>query len=57
MCEIWILLGEDDESNKLLGADVIEALMSTLLPQVVHKVKDSLAPQHLVAHVGTQHNG
>lgn len=53
---MWILLGEDDESNKLLGANLMEAT-STLLAQVVHEVEDSLAPQHLVAHVGTQHDG
>lgn len=52
-----ILLGEDYESNKLLGTDLWEALLSTLLPQVYHKVKDCLTAQHPVAHVSTQHDG
>lgn len=54
---MWILLGEDYESNKLLGTDIREALISTLLPQVGHKVKDRLTTQHLVAHVSAQHDG
>ncbi len=52
-----IILGEDDESNQLLGADVREALTSTLLPQVAHEVEHGLTPQNLVAHVCTQHDG
>lgn len=54
---MWILLGEDYESNELLSADLSKALISTLLPQVAHKVKDCLTTQHPVAHVSTQHNG
>lgn len=54
---MWLLLGEDYESNKLLRADLREALISTLLPQVDHEVEDSLTTQHLVAHVSTQHDG
>lgn len=37
-----ILLGEDYEPDKLLLTDLSEALTSTLLPQVDHKVEDCL---------------
>ena len=56
MCETRSLLGEDYESNKLLSADLREALISTLLPQVDHEVKDCLTTKHFVAHVSTHHN-
>lgn len=54
---MWIVLGEDYESNELFSADLKEALISTLLPQVAHKVKDCLTAQHPVANVNTQHDG
>lgn len=50
---MWILLSEDYESNKLLSTDLWEAMISTLLPQIGHKIKDRLTTQHLVAHVST----
>lgn len=54
---MWILLCEDYESDELLRTDVREALISKLVPQVDHKVKDRLTAQHLVALVDTQHDG
>lgn len=51
-----ILLGQNDQAHKLLRAGFREALVSTLLPQTVHEVKDRLAAQNLVAHVGAQHD-
>ncbi len=54
---MWIILGEDHESDELLHADLREALTSTLVPQVAHEVQDRLAPQNPVAHVSAQHDG
>ena len=51
VCKMWILLGEDYESNKFLGADLRETVSPTLLPDVDHKVKDSLTTQNFVAHI------
>lgn len=52
-----LLLSEDYESNELLRTDIRKALISTLLPQIAHKVKDRLTTQHLVAHISTHHDG
>lgn len=53
---MWILLCEHYESNKLLSADLREALLSTLLLQVDHKVEDCLTAEHFVTHVNTHHD-
>lgn len=50
------LLGKNNHSDQLLGADVNEALVSTLLSLTGHEVEDGLAAQNLVAHINTQHN-
>ena len=50
------LLGEDHESNKLLGTYLGEALGSALLSQTDHDVQNRLTAQHLVADVDTQHD-
>lgn len=57
VCVSVFLLGEDDEPDELLGADLSKALTSTRLPQIGHEIKDRLATQHLVAHVDTHHDG
>lgn len=51
-----ILLGQNDQPHKLLRAGFREAMVSTLLPQTVHEVKDCLTAQNLVAHIGAQHD-
>lgn len=50
-----ILLCEDYESNELLSTDISEAI-STVLPQVGHEVQNRFTSQHLVAHIGTEHD-
>lgn len=51
------LLGQDNQANELLGADVPEAAVSHLLRHVVHEVENCLAAQHFVADVRAQHDG
>lgn len=51
-----ILLGQNDQAHKLLSAGFREALVSTLLSQTVHEVKNRLAAQNLVAHIRAQHD-
>lgn len=51
-----ILLGQNDQAHKLLCAGFSESLVSTLLPQTVHEVKDRLTAQNLVAHISAQHD-
>lgn len=57
MCKcVLILLSQNDQAHKLLGAGFREALFSTLLPQTIHEVKDSLTAQNLVTHIRAQHD-
>lgn len=51
------LLGQDDESDELFGTDVGEAMVSDLLPEVDHEVKNSLTSQDFMADVRAQHYG
>lgn len=52
-----VLLGQDNQADELLGADVPEAAVSHLLRQAHHEVENRLAAQHFVADVRAQHDG
>ena len=51
-----LLLGEDNQAHQLFGAGIRKALVSTLLLQIGHEVKNGLTAQDFVAHIGTQHD-
>lgn len=55
--ETFSSLGQNDEPHELFGADVGEAMVSHIHPEVNHEVQDSLAPQNFVADVRAQHDG
>lgn len=50
-----LLLGENNDSNQLLGAFFNKVLVS-MLSQTCHKVENCLAAQNLMAHIKAQHD-